>query len=369
MRTIIVGGGIAGSSVAYHLAAQGENVTVIDANHEGRATDAGAGIICPWITKRNKNTMAYQLSTYGARYYKRLQQSLEVTGFSDTSYRQVGSLGVFTEEQAVEDAVLKLKEERRTSPEIGEVNKISNEEARRLFPPLSDALHALHITGGARVDGKKLQLALQKAAVHHGATWINGQAAIVIEGDEVTGIKLESGEQIEAERFVLATGAWENELNMPVQPRHAIRAQRGQIVHLRPNGMDTSEWPIVQPESSYYMLTFDDERLVVGATREDDTGFDYRLTAGGLHEVLSEAKRVIPGAYEYELLETRIGFRPIPADNKPLIGPMRAYDNVYHCNGFGATGLTMAPGAGKLLADLILGIELELDLRHFYPET
>jgi D-amino-acid dehydrogenase len=142
---------------------------------------------------------------------------------------------------------------------------------------------------------------------------------------------------------------------------------RGQIVHLRLPGSDTSAWPVILPQSSHYLLTFEDSRVVAGATREADSGFDYRVTAAGQAEVLQEALHVAPGLAAATVIETRIGFRPSSADGAPLLGQVRGVEGLLVGNGLGAAGLTIGPFAGKLLAELALGRAPAMDLRPFDP--
>lgn len=116
------------------------------------------------------------------------------------------------------------------------------------------------------------------------------------------------------------------------------------------------------PQAAHYMLAFDDNRVVAGATRENGVGFDYRLTAGGQAEVLNFALDLAPGLADATHIETRIGLRPMAEDYKPLIGPLPGFDNVLIGNGLGAGGLTMGPLAGRLLTQLALGETPDLDL-------
>jgi D-amino-acid dehydrogenase len=95
------------------------------------------------------------------------------------------------------------------------------------------------------------------------------------------------------------------------------------------------------------LLAFDDQRVVAGATRENEASFGYRVTAAGLAEVLANAIAVAPGLAEAEAIETRIGFRPMGPQVRPLLGAAS--------NGLGAAGPTIGPFAGQLLADVALG--------------
>jgi len=169
------------------------------------------------------------------------------------------------------------------------------------------------------------------------------------------------GETIEADRVVLAAGAWAPALAAKLGLTLPIEPQRGQIVHLQFPGTETGAWPVVSPFADHYMLAFED-RVVVGATRETGSGFDYRLTAGGVAHVLNNALSIAPGLAAATLLETRIGFRPMIAGDRPILGAAPGVEGLFVGNGLGPAGLTLGPMAGKLLAQAALGERTELDL-------
>jgi D-amino-acid dehydrogenase len=174
-------------------------------------------------------------------------------------------------------------------------------------------------------------------------------------------------EAIEADRVVVAAGAWAPELLAPLGVPLAVAPQRGQIVHLRLEGVDTGAWPIVLPPGDHYLLAFEGSRVVVGATRETGSGFDHRVTAAGQAEVLNQALAVAPGLGPATLVETRVGFRPVGPDLKPMLGVVAGLDRLVVGNGLGASGLTIGPFAGRLLAQLALGGAPEFDLSAYDP--
>jgi D-amino-acid dehydrogenase len=212
-----------------------------------------------------------------------------------------------------------------------------------------------------------LAAALRRAAERRGARFRDGAAGLVARGGRVSGILLDGGDVADADRVIVAAGAWAPEVLEPLGVRLAVAPQRGQITHLRLEGVDTGSWPVVLPPGNHYLLAFGDSRVVVGATRETGAGFDYRVTADGQSEVLNQALAVAPGLGPATLVETRIGFRPVGPDVRPMLGRIPGLDGLIVGNGLGASGLTTGPVAGRLLAQLALGEAPDLDLAPYDP--
>ncbi len=364
MQVVVIGAGILGASAAYHLARAGAAVTIVDAAREGRATAAGAGILCPWVTGI-EDPAFYALYEAGARYYPELVAALGEFGAHDTGYARVGALCV-APDSATLDAIEDLATRRAAaSPEAGAVRRLAPAETHALFPPLREGLGAVSVSGGARVDGRRMTAALLRAATKLGAARREGEATLVATAGGARGVCVGT-ETLAADAVVLAAGAWAPVLLSPLGLALAIAPQRGQIVHLRLPGADTRAWPVILPASAHYLLAFEDSRVVVGATRED-AGFDYRVTARGLAEVLSEAFRIAPGLADATVLETRVGFRPVGPGYLPMLGPVPEIAGLVIGNGLGAAGLTIGPYAGRLLAAAALEKAPEIDLSPFAP--
>ncbi len=360
MNIVIIGAGIFGASAAFHLARYGAKPTIIDAGLDGRATAAGAGIICPWVKNLEDETF-YRLYAGGGEYYPDLIAALAEAGETDLGYRQSGAMLVSADPREL--AAMERSVRQRDAPAMGDVTRLAPAEARSLFPPLADRLGAIHIAGGARVDGRLLTAAMLRAAEKFGATVLQGHAVPEIESGRVTGVDV-NGDRIAADRLIVTAGAWVNQvlnLSLPIEP------QRGQITHLLLDGTDTSAWPVILPPTSHYIVAFDQGRIVAGATREHGSGFDYRVTAAGQAEVLHEALRIAPGLAAATLLETRVGFRPLGTEARPLLGWVRQIEGLAVGNGLGPSGLTMGPLAGRLLAELVTGEATSIDLAPFNP--
>ncbi|PLR79060.1 FAD-dependent oxidoreductase [Bacillus sp. V3-13] len=357
---IVIGAGILGASTAYHLAKAGGNVTIVDRHDPGQATDAAAGIICPWLTQR-RNKAWYALAKAGAAYYSSLIAQLEQEGETKTGYKQVGAISLGTDAGKLEKMEERAANRREDAPEIGDIRQLTAGETSSMFPPLSNDYRSVYISGAARVDGRALRQALVNAAKKQGAKFIHGSAQLEHTGSLVTSVKVED-KRYEAECVIVTAGAWADQLLAPLGLNLQLTAQKAQIVHLRLEDSQTGAWPVVMPPNNQYILAFDEGRVVVGATHEDDKQFDLRVTAGGLHEVLDKGLAVAPGLTDGTFVEARVGFRPFTPNFLPIIGEVPGYKGLLLANGLGASGLTVGPFLGSQLAKLALGESVDIDL-------
>lgn len=367
MRVLIIGAGILGSSAAYHLASQGVDVAVVDQAHPGKATMAGAGIVCPWATKVEEPEW-YKLYDAGTRFYDGLIGGLKAKGETDLGYGKVGALVVAEDRGEFKAAAERIARRTKDAPEAGDVRHLTPPEARALFPPLREDFDAIHIPGAARVDARLLSAAMMRAAVSMGATFRNDYVTLDTNGERARCLD-GTGSEIVADEIVVTAGAWAAQILAPLGLHHPVAPQKGQIVHLRLPGVATAKWPVVLPMSSHYMLSFDDSRVVIGATRETGSGFDYRVTAAGELEVLSAGLKIAPGLADATLIETRIGFRPAGDTMNPILGRVPGFANLTIGNGLGAGGLTIGPFAGSQLACIVMDKPTYIPLDLYAPRA
>ncbi|MFD2923395.1 NAD(P)/FAD-dependent oxidoreductase [Halobacillus naozhouensis] len=365
-KYIVIGSGILGASTAYHLAKAGAEVTVVDRKDTGQATDAAAGIICPWLTKR-KNKAWYRLAKAGAKYYPTLVEELKADGEKETGYKRVGALRLHTDEEKLDEMMERALERREDAPEMGEITRLTPSETQGMYPPVADGYGAVHMSGAARVDGRALRDALVNAAKRKGALFLKGNASLIVDNKQIVGVKT-GEEQLYADQVIVAAGAWAKEMIEPLGVNFLVHPQKAQIVHLELPEADTSDWPVVMPPTNKYLLSFEQGRVVVGATHETKEKFDTRITAGGLHEIFSKVLAIAPGLSRSTLVETRVGFRPFTPDSLPVFGELPNFEGILLANGLGASGLTTGPYIGAELARLALGKNTELHKEDYQIE-
>jgi D-amino-acid dehydrogenase len=366
---VVVGGGLLGVATAYHLVRGGAKTLLVDRSDPGRATDAGAGILSPETNSRDPDAWIH-FALRAVAYYRTLLEYLASDGAGETGYARCGMLVVAAAEDerapyAAARAQIFRRREQRDAPREEDLHEVSPADARRMFPPLAEVHGALYYRHAARVDGRLLSLALRWAAERRGLVVMPASAdLLVLANHRVTGI-LVGGTAVPASRVAITGGAWSDAFGEQLGTRVPVAPQRGQIIHLRNPQTATADWPIVSAFHGHYMVPWPDSRVVVGATRETGRGFDPRLTAAGVREVLDEAIRVAPGLIDWEIHEMRVGLRPLSEDGLPVLGPVPGVDGVFLATGHGPSGLQLGPYSGKVTADLMLGRPAEIDLTPF----
>jgi D-amino-acid dehydrogenase len=358
----VLGAGLVGLALAYELACLGASVTVVDAAHPGRATDAGAGILSPATSSETDPALWPFLRRAGA-HYPALLARLAGDG-ADVSAAGYGACGVLS-------VGLRLHEDGwfgpfadlvlRRSP--GEVSEIPAAEAAALFPPLGTVHRALHAPGSARVDGRGMAAALRQAAEARGVAFIEGTVhgvAGTAHGRHVESVCVEGQGNVDCTSLAVAGGAWTAAAGEWLGRDLPVGPTKGQIVHLGVEA-ESGSWPIVQPLLTHYLVPWPGGRVACGGTFETGAGFSVTVTAGGLHELLRECLLVAPGLQGATYLETRVGLRPTSSDDSALVGRLPGWGNVWVATGHGANGLLQGPYSARVLAHAMAGVSLPAD--------
>lgn len=367
---VVIGAGIVGSSAAYRLAREGVDVVLVDREDVGQATAAGAGIISPGTSFRPPPAF-YPLAAKAVEYYGELVDHLNQDGEDQTGFDTVGALYVAMNRDEADQlpGLVETVQQRIDSgvQGIDDVCMVTPKEAKELFPALSNIEQGYYVSGSSRVDGRLMRSALQRAAEKRGATFLRGNAVPVRTGNRITHVDID-GTRVSADKVMISGGAWSSELGVKLEINIPVSPQKGQIVHLRMCETETYQWPVVLGFHTHYIVTFPKDRVVVGATREDNSGFDNRITAGGVFEDLNQALRIAPGLGRATLAETRVGLRPASPDRLPILGPAPEVSNLFLATGHGASGLQLGPYSGAAVADLMVKKAPPIDFSPFSAE-
>lgn len=371
---VVVGGGVIGLCCAWHAARRGAAVAVVDAGRPpAGASRVAAGMLAPVGELAFGEPELLRLTLAAAATYPEFVAELEVATGTTTGYSRHGALHVALDRD--EAAALRRSHELQRSLEL-DAEWLPPRRCRELEPGLAPALAGgVHAPGEGSIDPRALSAALLTALSRAGAPVLTETAAreALLDGGRLVGVRTEGGDELRADAVVLASGAWSGAADwLPAEARPPVRPVKGQILELRTRDGSAACERIVSSER-VYLVARPDGRLIVGATVEEQ-GFDTAVTAGGMHELLREAYRLLPEVAEMELVEATAGLRPGTPDNLPLIGPGEL-GGLFLATGHYRNGILLAPITGEAVAGLLAGERLPAALAaadparsHFVPD-
>ena len=350
----IIGGGIIGATTAFYLSdLQGnENVqvTLFD-DDTGQATKAASGIISPWLSKR-RNKRWYALAKRGAELYPELVKAAQL---SDRAYQQSGTIVT----RKSHDDLLALYHEaeikiRHTSA-MGNVELLDADEVQRRMPLLTNAPEGIFVSGGARIDGANFVTELLTRAEQNNVQVSHQRVSLTADGS----LETHDGPR-KFDRVIIATGAWMHETLQPLGLNIKVRPQKGQLIDITINMPNRwKDMPVMMPESMSDIIPFNGGKLVIGATHENDEGFDLTPKAAARKQLFKNAQAFIDNLSESQITDMRVGTRAYTDDFAPFFGVVPMLPNFLIGGGLGSSGLTTGPIIGYFLAQAILGGPLD----------
>ena len=373
---VVIGGGVIGLSVAWRAAQRGLAVTVADPDPGKGASYAAAGMITPVSEAAYAERELYQLGVAAQQQYAAFTAELTGTTGLPTGYRQSGTLQVAWDS----DDLAVLGEYRELQESFGvTVQPLTGRECRAAEPLLGPSVRGgLLVPDDASVDPRLLTSALLMAATGAGVRLIRSAAVEVTStAGRADGAVLADGTELSADWVVLAAG-WRSAsvAGLPPEAVPPVRPVKGQILRLRPGpggpvpggpgpGLLTRTVRGIVQGSSVYLVPRESGELVVGATQEE-MGSDTRVTAGGVWELLRDARAIVPGITELELAEAVAGLRPGTPDNAPVLGPS-CLPGLVLATGHFRAGVLLAPVTADLISGYLATGELDERAAPFGP--
>jgi glycine oxidase len=364
---VVVGGGVIGLCCAWRLAGSGARTVVLDrAEPPAGATRVAAGMLAPIGELAFGEPELLRMTIAAAAIYPDFVAKLEAASELGSGYVSHGALHIALDRD--EAAELRRVHDLQRSLGLG-AEWLPPRRCRELEPGLTPSFNGgVHAPDEAAIDPRRMTVALLAALAGEGVEVRGGTDVVapILDGPRLEGVRTAAGEELRAGHVVLATGAWAGaESWLPEFARPPVRPVKGEILELRSAEGEAPCERIVASER-VYLVPRPDGRLIVGATTEE-RGFDATVTAGGVHELLREAYRLLPDVAEMELVEAMAGLRPGTPDNLPLIGP-GALDGLILACGHYRNGILLAPLTGEAVAGLLAGGELPDSLAAANPE-
>lgn len=340
----IVGGGIVGCMTAMALVKRGCQVTIVERNQiasqtSGESSWAGGGILLPllpWMYAEAVNALTHD----GANTYRALCANLLQETCIDAHFEQSGFLLL---------------------PPF-DVQTATSWCARHQLPAQSvkasafgmESLHdenALWLPTVCQIRPPYLMQALRQWLVQNKVTLLeHTELAPLKETQQLKAWQTVNGATINADQFVVTSGAWSFELLKDTSAKLNIKPMRGQILLYKPE----KNLEQIVYQDGFYMIPRRDGYLLAGSTLED-VGFEAAVTQEVRDEIRTKAEAMVPALKNQPILKHWSGLRPGTPENLPTIAAHPSIQNLWLNTGHFRYGLTMAPASAQLVTALMLG--------------
>jgi len=352
-EVVIIGGGIVGSSIAYHLTAAGcTGVLVIEretAQGKGSTGKSMGGVRAQFSTKVN-----IQMSLYSIPFYASFDERLG----HPAGYRPQGYLFCATHEKHL--AYLRANYQKQVAMGLKDVQLITADEIRNRFPQLrsDDIVGGSFCPTDGFVDPYSAMIGFMTWATDHGARLWKNAGVTGIRIDHQGGALVETAKgNVSTRKVVNCAGAWAAEiaamvgLGLPVEPLRRMLVPTepfDQFPHSAPMIIDMSNGFHFRPEGLGFLLAWNDP--------EETSGYKTDFDAAFIEKILTRAAGRVPIFENLAVNPKRAwaGLYEMTPDHHPILGPVPGLPGFFLANGFSGHGVMHAPATGKILSDLVL---------------
>lgn len=371
---VIIGGGVIGTSIAYHLAKQEARVTLI----EEKDLASGSSGACDGLVfmQSKKPGIHLSLAMESLNRFEGLQTELP----TDIEFKKIGGM-VIIETEAEYRAMEKFTKEQQA---IGlDVRLLDPSQTFEKEPFLSpNIIGSTFSPLDAQVNPINLTLGFALAARKNHARIINHTRVlgVLTKNNCVTGVATTRG-NFDADIVVNAAGSMAGlvsdmvGISIPVQPR------RGQIVvthAVKPvltHCLISAKYIAAKYDPSLAVNTghgisieqTDNGNLLLGSTREF-VGFNKENTLSGIWKIIRQTAAILPVLENFQVIRTFAGLRPYTPDGLPILGPVRSLNGFFMAAGHEGDGIALSPVTGDLMANMLLGRKTHIPMDAFSPD-
>lgn len=373
-KAVVIGGGVIGSSIAYHLAKEKVRVVLLEKSDLASGSSGACDGLVLMQTK--KPGIHLRLAMESKKRFEQLKNQLPVS----IEYENNGCMVVIeteTERQIMNQSVKKQRD-------VGlDVSLLDSDQAREIVPQVSE-----HIKGAAyspldsQVNPIALTHGLALGAKQLGAEVVTHAAVrdIRLAGDRVQAVVTDQG-RFKADFIVNAAGVYAPQIGEMINLQIPIRPRRGQIL------VTEAARPMLKCcliSASYIAAKFNPDlakregqgisadqtasgNFLLGSTREF-VGFDNRTTPAGLQKIAQGISKILPCLKQLHIIRTFAGLRPYTPDGLPILGAVDAVDGFIMAAGHEGDGISLSLITGELIAQLIVDGRTSFPLADFKLE-
>lgn len=356
---IVVGGGVMGCSIAWHLARRGADVTVVE---ERGIAAAASGASAGGVRQQGRDPREMPLAITAIARWEHLEDELA----ADVHYYREGHVTVYEDERELAIARERVDGQRALGLDI---DLVAGKELHALVPGLGNqVVVGTYTANDGHADPARTTRAFAQAAERAGATLTLGDSVtgLLHESGRITGVMMPSG-PVAAGHVVLAAGAWTRELVAPLGVDLPLVPTGLQMIRTKPMpallrqviGANTRRLSLKQLRDGSYLIGGGwpgDVDLAAGI------GYPRPESISGSR---TDSAAIFPVLHESEIDRAWVGVEAIAADEIPVIGPLPGIEGLTIAAGFSGHGFALSPVVGQLVAELVLDRKPSIPLDAF----
>ena len=368
---VIVGGGIMGSSTAYHLSKMDAKLKVAVVERDPTYTHASTTLSMSNVRIQFSLKENIQISQYAFQVLDRFEDEMAIEDQRPkVHFRREGNLFMITEENIAE-AQRSFELQRSLGCNI---EWWSAGQVKERFPLYDVSRYAGGTFGpdDGHFDAYAMLMAYKAKARHQGVAYVTGEAnQILTESGRVKGVGLASGETLHAEVVINCGGAWAARLAETAGVKLPVIPVKRQIYTLDTKVKAEGALPLTVLPGGLYFRTETGGMVLLGKSmQEDPVGFDFTWDEQRFIDLLwPELAEFVPAWDHLRVVSGWAGLYDVSTiDGNAIIGEWPEIKGLYLATGFSGHGLQQGPAVGRYLSELLLGVEPALDLSIFGPE-
>ncbi len=363
---VILGAGVMGASVAFHLAKRrAGKIVVIDKGHVGQG---GSGRSSALVRMHYSYPPEVQLALTSLHMFEHWR---EVVG-EEGDFRKTGFVRIVHPSESE-----RLKQNVEMQRKLGvNVKLIDRRELQELEPDwkVDEVELAAYEPDSGYGDGAGVANDFLTRARELGVTYLSKTEALkfLVEGERVRGVGTDHGE-IAAPVVVAATGPWTRPLFQRIGTELPIETEYHQVAILKnAPGMKGGGCACIDSVSATYFRSDAHDKFLIGdfygQRGADPDNFPQRASDDGLEEIIERASRRVPKLENAEVMRGVTGVYDMTPDSRPLLGEVAGVPGLYLCAGFSGMGFKISPAIGLVMSELLLdGRGKTVDIRSFCP--
>lgn len=373
-KIVIIGGGLIGSSIAWHLCKLGYKPTILEKDFilENGASGACEGLM---LLQSKKPGIHLDMAIDSINAYEKIKKELS----SDIEFEKTGGIVLIHSEREMEILQEYVGKQKKSGAIL---QMLSCDEVKKMVPQVAHDIQGGSFSpNDAVINPLSLTNAWHEDIIKRGGEIIQNCEVLNIEldGDEVKKVITSNG-KIDVDLVVNASGAYGAQIAKMVNIEIPITPRKGEIMITRAKSKPVLKYPLLS--ATYIAAKYDPEiaksgtgfaidqtkhgNILIGSTREF-AEFDKSSTIKGMNSIAKSITKTLPNLKDIKIIRSFAGLRPYTPDGLPFLGEHKKVKGFIFACGHEGDGVTLGAITGEIISKIIDNQDVKYDMNYFDP--